>query len=204
MIISLHYPKTAGTSFRNTLKKVYGESLYIHHKSKYLKNKEFYIENNIKIIHGHFKISDYKERFPDAKVIVWLRDPATRVLSYYNFCKYVREAPFSANFGAMYPDFNSLINSDRMDRLVNEFNTYIGDYSYKDFYFIGITEKYSFDMQRLSKLLGWNKFKIFNVNKSQNKENVQITDEMRQIIYKKLHKEYELYKFPYRGVKKDF
>ena len=204
MIISLHYPKTAGTSFRQTLKDIYGKNLYIHHTHDSLKNKDYYIKNNIKIVHGHLKISDYKEMFPGADVIVWLRDPAARVLSYYNYCKYVREAPFSKNFGIRYPDFINFIDSKRMDMLENEFNTYIGDYSYKDFYFIGITEKYSFDLHRLSKLLGWNRFKTHNINKSKNNENIQITDDMRQIIYKKLHKEYELYNFPYRGVKKDF
>jgi len=194
MIISLHYPKTAGTSFRKTLIDVYGENLRIHHKQKYLKNKEFYIENNIKIVHGHFKISDYKEMFPDADVMVWLRDPAARVLSYYNYCKYVREAPFSSNFRIRHPNFINFINSNRMDILSNDYNNYIGDYSYKDFSFIGITERYSSDMQRLSKLLKWNHFKIYHINKTKNNENVKITNEMRQIIYSRLSKEYELYR----------
>jgi len=194
MIISLHYPKTAGTSFRQTLKDVYSNNLYIHHTHESLKDKDYYTGNNIKIVHGHLKISDYKEMFPDANVIVWLRDPAARVLSYYNYCKYVREAPFSKNFGIRYPDFINFINSKRMDMLENEFNTYVDGYSYKDFYFIGITEKYPFDLHRLSKLLGWNRFKTHHINKSKNNENVNITDNMRQIIYKKLHKEYELYK----------
>ena len=192
MIISLHYPKTAGTSFRRTLIDVYGDKLHIHHKKKYLKHKDFYIDKGIKIVHGHFKISSYKEMFPDANVIVWLRDPTMRVLSYYNYCKYIREAPFSANFRAKYRDFNSFINSSRMELLANDYSNYIGDYS--DFAFIGIMERYSSDMQRLSELLGWKGFKIYRVNKSQNKENVQITDEMRQIIYGKLHEEYRFYR----------
>jgi len=194
MIISLHYPKTAGTSFRQTLTSVYSESLHIYHSHRSLKDKDFYIKHNKSIVHGHLKIDDYRSMFPDAKIITWLRDPASRVLSYYNYCKYVREKPFSKNFGNRYKNFTDFINSPRMDRLSNEYNIYIGNYTLEDFLFIGIFERYLVDMFLLSKILNWKRYKIKHTNKSKNIENINLTNELRQIIYRKLPKEYELYK----------
>ena len=193
MIISLHYPKTAGTSFRDTLKGVYRDRLYIHHTHKSLMNKDFYLDNGIEVVHGHLLLSDYLKLFPDAKIITWMRDPAARALSYYNYCKYKRENPFSKNFGNRYKTFDAFMNSKRIDLVANDYNLYIGDYKLNDFYFIGIVENYNRDLKILSRLLNWGKYKTLNTNKSPNREGVILSENHKKIILDKFNKEYELY-----------
>jgi hypothetical protein len=69
-LISIHIPKTAGTSFRNTLKTVYGEDhvarLDIELYDKHIRLNELdYFEsslpNHLKVIHGHFSYESVKD-----------------------------------------------------------------------------------------------------------------------------------------------
>ena len=97
----LHIPKTAGTSFRNILKGVYGSKgvarldirRNIELNSKVLTGSK--IKPGIKVIHGHFSYRRFNERFEIAEgtpVITWLREPAERVVSnYYYLDKILRK-----------------------------------------------------------------------------------------------------------------
>lgn len=194
MIISLHYPKTAGTSFRETLRGIYKDKLYIHHTHKSLRDRDFYLDNKIEIIHGHLILTDYLELFPDAKIITWMRNPVARALSYYNYCKYKRERPFSKNFGNRYKTFDEFINSKRIDRLANDYNLYIGDMKMNDFYYVGTVENYNRDIKVLSNMLNWGKYRIYHTNKSTNREGATVSENHKKIISDKFNKEYELYR----------
>src|SRR5437762_9155277 len=94
-LISLHIPKTGGTSFRNILKSVYGDDQVVN----------FEIETNgvirlneipfhkkylpdVKVIHGHFVYETFFNSFklPEGyKIITWVRDPVKRVISNFYY-----------------------------------------------------------------------------------------------------------------------
>lgn len=191
MILSLHYPKTAGTSFRQTLSKLYYEHIFFHYHGAHY---EGYVKSKIEIIHGHFSIKSYKEMFPDAPLITWIRDPAARTLSYYNYKKYnISEKPRS---GAIPNNrqFLTFLDSPQFDSFVKKFDRFFGDYQIKDFTFIGITERYNEDLAKLAKLMGWGGYRTHFLNKSMNYENIVLTDELKQRIYKRMAREYEMWK----------
>jgi hypothetical protein len=194
MILSLHYPKTAGTSFRHTLTKLYYGNIYFHyhgaHMNKNLKVRGEY--DKIEIVHGHFNIKSYREMFPDAPIITWLRDPAERVLSYYNYKKYgFTSTPRIKDSNNR--QFLAFLDSGQFEFFVNKFDRFFGDYTTKDFLFIGITERYNEDMKKLAKMMGWGGYQVHHLNKSRNYENVVLTKELRERIYRKMSREYEMY-----------
>ncbi len=195
MILSLHYPKTAGTSFRHTLIKLYYGHIFFHyhgaHIDKNVKAKGDY--DKIQIIHGHFNIKTYRDMFPDAPIITWLRDPAARVLSYYNYKKYGFTSP-PRNKGSTNRQFLAFLDSEQFEFFANKFDRFFGDYTVKDFLFIGITERFDEDMSKLAALMGWGRYETHHLNKSRNYEGVILTDEIRQRIYKRMTYEYEMYK----------
>lgn len=102
VIVSVHLPKTAGTSFAATLERNFGTALlrdyadfpintpqYERNKSA-LQNSVSNAEKDfqdIECIHGHFLpikyllLSDRR----DITFITWLRNPVERVLSHYHF-----------------------------------------------------------------------------------------------------------------------
>lgn len=92
MIISIHIPKTAGTTIAYILDYGYSRRIMYDYREDYnnkdsvkflLKHKEF-IEEYFEIIHGHFLYSKYAEVFPESKYIVTVRHPVERVISQYN------------------------------------------------------------------------------------------------------------------------
>ena len=92
-VISLHIPKTAGTSFRNILKSIYSEKdvvrFDINERNEVRLNENLYTGKSLpsaKVIHGHFVCETLYDNFqiPDnVLLITWLRDPVARVISNY-------------------------------------------------------------------------------------------------------------------------
>jgi hypothetical protein len=100
LFVSVHVPKTAGTSFRNFLESIFGEQLLLDYRSKPLdvgyearaignsvQDTATYqdIHERLKradvCVHGHFFPAKYLSVFPDAKLISWVREPAQRLIN---------------------------------------------------------------------------------------------------------------------------
>lgn len=97
MLISIHIPKTAGTTigylldygFKRRIFYDYGQLEGLRHKKELEEDIQFcsehreFIEKKFKLIHGHFHYYKYSQVFPEAKYIVCLRDPVARTISQY-------------------------------------------------------------------------------------------------------------------------
>lgn len=168
-VISVHIPKTAGTTFGQVLAQVYGDpQVFFDNPQLDCINQIPAIEPQIRAIHGHFPASKYAGYFPDAKRIVWLRHPINRLLSHYFYLK----------------SFSEVHNNDPIHRLVVEqqisvvefakqvgmFNVLSGfteGLSLVDFYFVGIQEYFVDDLRDLAMMMGWQQFDVvgsFNHN----------------------------------------
>jgi len=79
MIISVHIAKTGGASFLGYLNSVFGDQVY----HGYFFDKEKMPQ--VSIIHGHFNAYKQKQRYPEAQLITWMRDPIERVISHYQY-----------------------------------------------------------------------------------------------------------------------
>jgi len=171
-IISVHIPKTAGTTFGQILAQVYGDAQVLFDNPQLDRVGELpIIEPHIRAIHGHFPVGKYAGHFPWAKRIVWLRHPIDRLLSHYFFLK----------------SFSMVHNDDPIHRLVLEkqisvvefaqqvgmFNVLAG-FTYglplTDFYFVGIQEFLMEDLAELKTMLGWCEFSVAMFNVNPNKE----------------------------------
>lgn len=195
-LLSVHIPKSAGTSFRNTLKDVYGEK-HVVRTDINLQNGHLMLNEqpsnppvlpvDVRVCHGHFRLKEFYNMFPEHEhlpVITWLRNPVQRIISYYYYL--VQQID------------QELISKDkqqgkwkRMQRTLPEFagdprnqnrmSFFLEGKSIDDYLFVGITEDYNNDLQRLAKLLNWDKAPYFEENKTRNKENVTDQDLIRQI-----------------------
>ena len=102
LLVSLHLPKTAGTSFGSALKTRFGNALLRDYADVPINTPPF--ERNkaamqaaldnaeadwsgIECIHGHFLPVKYLllAARRELKFVTWLRDPVERVLSHYDF-----------------------------------------------------------------------------------------------------------------------
>jgi Sulfotransferase family len=91
-IVSVHIPKTAGTTLSSVFDRCYSRRVIYDYdgysqpatpSQLILESREF-IEQYFRVLHGHFFTSKYKDVFPDAKFISTLRHPVARVISQYN------------------------------------------------------------------------------------------------------------------------
>ena len=94
MLISIHIPKTAGTTLGYMLD--YGSErriMFVYDKSyqnvsnadedMWLRHKDFIVDR-FDVIHGHFYYSKFSNVFDDAKYITCLRHPIDRLVSQWN------------------------------------------------------------------------------------------------------------------------
>lgn len=101
LLVFIHIPKTAGTSFRVGLEKVisqekfaydYGADGYltshfirelIYKENNFLKTKQQISTAGISILAGHFHASKYLSDFAECSFCTFLRDPIQRTISEY-------------------------------------------------------------------------------------------------------------------------
>ncbi|GED23424.1 hypothetical protein [Halomonas halmophila] len=102
VLLSIHLPKCAGTSFKNSLVSAYGKTCYLDYgnlvtnkseraRSVRLKKKRellnMVLNGNFEydIVHGHFYATKYLDVVERPKWVTVLRNPLELVPSYYNF-----------------------------------------------------------------------------------------------------------------------
>lgn len=163
MIISVHIPRTAGSSFRAYLSRNpairmvenYGNPIFV---PALLRNgfatcarwkyrlKPMAPEAHI--IHGHFLPTTYRHLYKQkrAKFVTWLRDPADRIRSQYDYCfqsdKRVDKSPFQNRVARENWSFRDFYNHPHAQNLYTKF---LWNFSIEYFDFIGIVEHYNED-----------------------------------------------------------
>ncbi|MCF6171090.1 MAG: sulfotransferase family protein [Bacteroidales bacterium] len=173
-LISIHIPKTAGRSFYETLKFVYGSELDARTKRKdyFLHpeqmNQSFSLYPGIKVIHGHLYYSEIRfihKKNNSVKLICWLRNPVDRVIShYYFFLKRISEGKVQA--AQLHKADFSLIEFARLDSVRNVISRFVDGLSLDDFFFIGHVESFQTDLNLLANKLQWpSGLPVVHVNK---------------------------------------
>ena len=204
-LVSLHIPKSSGTSFRNTLKAVYGNKsvkrLDINNKHIKIDEKVYEkssLKSNIRVIHGHFKFNSVFEKIELSEatpVIAWLRDPVERVISNYFYLKKIinekiRTSDDDGNLGDRM--LKSLTEYARTEENRNRISKFLSGAKLEDFFFIGIVENYENDLATLSKLLNWKKYPIIKHNQT-SKEKPFVSEEDREFIKSLNENDVQLY-----------
>lgn len=92
LVLSIHVPKTAGTTVGYILDYGYGRRVLWDYTDDYSNATQLdaltarhleFIESWFRVIHGHFFYRKYAEVFPSARYIVTLRHPVSRIKSQF-------------------------------------------------------------------------------------------------------------------------
>lgn len=171
MLISLHLPKTAGTSFLALLEAYFGASLLRDYADRPINRGAFERRlralgravrqavperrlRGIQCIHGHFLPLKYAPlaRRCGGRYVVWLRDPVERLASHYHYWQRSYEP---AQAGRLH---RRVVEEDwTLERfclapeLRNLYSAFLWGFPLRRFDFIGITEYYDDDVRAFAR-----------------------------------------------------
>ena len=185
-IMSLHIPKTGGTSFYKCLQKVYGKGLISYYPKLNDQGSEtvnpFFGK---KCVHGHLILDCYQQINMDVSLITWVRDPIERIRSLY---QHILTHPDPKN------DFHLFISKEKpsffefceMKENINQLFFWIGDRSPDDFKFIGFLETSKASIVKCAAALNWTYIPKFPLlNKTTNGNIIEVTAKEREFIRSK-------------------
>jgi hypothetical protein len=163
MLISVHLPKTAGSSFGTSLEEHFGDRLYRDYRDIPLNTPPFRrralaaLSNALIIgrrvreadcIHGHFLPIKYQlmQVTRTVRFVTWLRDPVERLASHYHFWRrsYDPKTSLTLHRRVVEEDW-SFDRFFRSPEMRNVYAQFLWGFPLSSFEFIGITEHYDED-----------------------------------------------------------
>ncbi|MCF8238484.1 MAG: sulfotransferase family 2 domain-containing protein [Saprospiraceae bacterium] len=170
-LISIHIPKTAGTSFYAILQDIYGKSHSIEVKREQAranagKFQRFLLPEHL-VLHGHFHFEEVRNLFDPSRVrlVTWLREPVNRVISnYYFFNRKVNEDP---NHSEWHRRDEPLEVYAHYEENRNRMTKFLDGIALEDLFFFGIQEHFEEDVALLRKKMGWPDVQIRSENTNQ-------------------------------------
>ena len=152
-LLSIHIPKTAGTSLFELIKINYGNEACKEYKREDVyelqkKNKNLIddLSNKIKAVHGHLYFKETLEivKKEKPKIITWFRDPIDRVISDYAFfIKRLHDDPSTFNeaeFINQHRRNESLLTFASVEENRNCMVQFIDGLELRDLFFFGFVE----------------------------------------------------------------
>lgn len=198
--ISVHIPKTAGSSLHKILSNNYGRHL------KHIQTPEdircwsrgdaYKCEKpQVKIVHGHIRPHiNWRTQYPQANWICWLRDPLKRSVSAYYHLK--RTQDLGGNNQNLYkqkqPDLLSFIKDEDFYPATRIYSSFLKGFEVSDFFFVGETEHFDADMKKLATKMRI-EFTPGKVRENTNRYDLNLLPEEELEVRNELVSEYEIY-----------
>jgi len=173
MIISVHVPKCAGTSFKSVLKGVFGERLWDNYGTIFNREqaRAGLIPAGTACIHGHFLADSFDALFPGSPTITFVRHPVERVVSHYQF--FLRHPdPRDDCCRAVHERSLTLREFAELEWMQNQSTRYFQGRDVADFAFVGISERFAESLCLLEDALGCRVFAP-EVRKNSNPDRTQ-------------------------------
>jgi hypothetical protein len=199
-IISIHIPKTAGSTFAETLRSQYGWRLKHLYLPKdwiaFERSKPFFTSKpNVKAIHGHLHHlnREWKTLYPNGRWVIWLRDPTERVISaYYHWLRPIdHQDPHHRLFAQKQPDLLTFVREPEFFPTTRVYQPLLQGFEPEDFFFVGRTSHYDHDLKELARRLHWTEAPSVKANVNPDKP---LLDEgLKQIVRQELESEYHIY-----------
>ena len=210
MLISLHLPKTAGTSFRATLETHFGASLKPDYNDIPI-NRPAWKRNSLafmnamslifhdfsgtECIHGHFLPLKY--RFLEMKMpltyVTWLRHPVDRVISHYYFWKSHQPTVLPPLHARMIREEWTLERFCLGPEMKDIYHQFFWGFPLKKLSFIGITEYYVDDFAWFCKNFLGSETTGMMLNKNSNSDQPALSKSLRKAIEGYHEKDIALY-----------
>ena len=165
-LISVHIPKTAGAAFNAVLEAVYGNENVEYDKQHSRPDTTdfdaWHRETGAaldgrtswpKVVTGHFWLGKYEAYRSSAHTIVWLREPASRLISMYFYLRSRTSVLGTSAFARGEIPVERMIEIDWPSNPMSR--RFLRGYDLDDFDFVGIQEHFTKDVAELGRTLGW-------------------------------------------------
>jgi hypothetical protein len=187
MIISVHLPKTAGSSFQISLDQHFAKKLLLDYTDLPINTPPFernrralisgvrnteMIFSGIECIHGHFMPVKYLllNTIHPLTFVTWMRNPVERVISHFYFW----EKTYCSNS----PPLHKRIIEEKWtlekfclsDEVRNLYHQFLWGFPLHNFDFIGITEHYEYDFMYFSHFFLHQNLTAHKVNINKNRK----------------------------------
>jgi hypothetical protein len=158
VVVSVHIPKTAGLSFGEVLDLRFPGAVfrdYLDPLVPYPQGREHVSEKNVLVplgadcIHGHFLATKYSAALPAQRGLLWLREPAQRLVSAFHYAS--RQAAAGRADGSLPAD---LIHYLRSPLQMNTQSRFLDGRELSSFEFVGILEQHERSMALFERLFG--------------------------------------------------
>lgn len=171
LVVSLHLPKTAGTSFAEALRVAFGEGCRTEYVDQPMQHPRWRRRARAlagaiparrqlpeACIHGHFLPLKYRLATLGRQVrfVTWLRDPVERIASHYHFWRrdYDGSDPTQPLRNRMLAEDWSFERFALGREMRDLYHEYLWGFDPRRFDFIGITEHYAVDLERFAQRYG--------------------------------------------------
>jgi len=212
MLLSIHVPKAAGNSFRESLMRTFGDRFLKDYgdwagfdvpeaverrkaREAEARAKRDELLAKYDVIHGHFIADKYKGLFPVEQFVAFFRDPYQQAIAHYYFIKRnpQREHPESR---ILHEANMSLMDYLEWDAFRNHQSQFMGSLAIEDLAFVGLSDKYPLSMRLFKEILGYDLGEeLFeNVNDNRTGEGYEVTPEARRSIEKYRAADIELFR----------
>jgi len=210
-IISLHLPKTAGSSFAKTLEAHFGNSLLLDYADRpiskpiFERNREALLSSlrlaeqgisDFQCVHGHFLPIKYLLLNSKQKLffLTWMRDPVERAISHYRYWQgsYDPNKHCPPHHKRVIEEGWSLERFCLGPEFRNLYSQYMWGFPLEMFDFIGIVEFYEDDLAYLADNYLEASLDICRLNVSDKKD--EIPPELREAIERYHDKDVQLYR----------
>lgn len=152
--VSVHIPETAGGLFGELLVKHFGQAICLHYYHPYdvswTRLPE--IPPSAECLHGHFLARQFRDQYPAAALVSWLRDPAERVAAEFERLK--NEPDPNSELSQMIAGGATLLEFAEHAFARNTQTRYIDSLPLTDFQFLGISENFAAELARFSAMTG--------------------------------------------------
>ncbi len=172
MLLSVHVPKTAGSTLKAILRRVYGPNIHFDYQDQYgfvdpmpptlgirlrrsVKGLRYRrkLRPTDRCIHGHFRARKYLADFPDHRLMTWLRDPVERVASHYDHWRRHPDLAHSV-CRRLIRERLTLVQFAEIDMMRNLQSRYLDGLALDVFDFVGIQEQFDRMLPSLFEFLG--------------------------------------------------
>lgn len=156
MILSIHVPKCAGTSFRHVLQHVYGPRLWLNYGAAFARGQASpgLVPATAECVHGHFLADTFSDLYPNATYITWVRHPVERVVS--NYHHFLRGPDMRDDCCRRLHEGNlSLGEFAELDWMRNEATRYLAGMPISAFAFVGVAESFASSLAVFADTIGW-------------------------------------------------
>lgn len=194
-IISIHIPKTAGTSFFQVLRHEYGPKRVVKFNRKDVAVSTLggnrlgaVLPPEITVIHGHFLWAEVNDiaATDGCKLIAWFREPVERLVSNFGYFKMKIHSEPTVHKQRHRID-ESLMQYCGNKGTRNKMSEFMQDAPLDSFFFLGLQECFTSDLAMLGRMLDW-KREIPAIHALDNsafkKKHVNVADDDRSHIMK--------------------